>query len=155
MKHLYYSDLPEPESLDETALLFIDTPMCDIDICEQRIQPFLSMCQIIAPWRSSSPKWTSSAAVILQDRLDEDHVGVVVPTNEQVDFFLWAQEQEFRPIVLPPHPRRSFERRLLDLSIPHMIRDTTWIHLMGCDWDPTGDFPGIYTNTLEELPHVE
>ena len=82
-----------------------------------------------------------------------ENVGVVVAgksDKEREEFFLWAQEKQFAPIVLLPHLRSTRQRQIMNLAVPKYINRDTWIHLPEPVWDFDPDaWPGEYTTGEE------
>ena len=105
---------------------------------------------IIPPFDIHSPAWTSRAAERALAMLPKKRIGVVVSgtdTNERLEFFIWAQEAGYAPIVILPHRDKNRQQQLMPLMSLKLIMDTTWIHFAD-GGDPLfnqADFPGHYT----------
>jgi hypothetical protein len=141
----FYSDLNTLD-LNKYDLLVTDESGVDINEWLDAIKGVASY--VIPPYDPSDSGKTSQCADLAKLHL-KDNVGVVVAGRsdaERQEFFLWAQEQGYSPIVLLPHARYGRQRQIMQLSVPKFIERDTWIHLP----EPVFDFdehawPGRYT----------
>ena len=131
-------------------LLVTDVGSLDIDKWVEDIK-LVNPSAVIPPYDPLDSQRTSRCADMAKTRLK--NVGVVVAgrsDREREEFFLWAQENGYSPIVLLPHRNFSRQRQIMQLAVPKYIKPNTWIHLP----EPVGDFdpqpwPGVYTTGEE------
>ena len=131
---LFYSDA-DPIGL-KVELLVTDIAGEDIDVWTKNVK-LIAPLAVIPPYDPLDAKRTSRCADMAKTRLD--NVGVVVAgtsDKEREEFFLWAQELGYAPIVLLPHRNFDRKRQILQLTVPKYINPDTWVHLP----EPIGDF---------------
>jgi len=148
----FYSELPYDKGprgcVDITGLPITSSILVtdmrtgvDIDIWVDEVKRWTASA-IIPPYDPLDPVRTSCSADMARTRLD--NVGVVVSgkgDREREEFFLWAQENKFSPIVLLPHRQFDRSRQIAQLAVPKYIKPNTWVHLPG----PVGTFdPGAW-----------
>lgn len=147
----YSEEAIVPSAVD---LLVTDVTNLDIDewVAVVKEAPPLA---VIPPYDPMDAQRTSRCADMAQTRLD--NVGVVVcgsGNREREEFFLWAQENNYAPIVLLPHRDFTRQRQIMQLAVPKYIKRDTWIHLPEPIWDfDEHAWPGRYT-TGEEFRRI-
>jgi len=131
-------------------LLVTNTRGLDIDEWFKEVEA-INPRAVIPPYNILNPDHTTKCADMARMRLD--NVGVVVAGRKEVErneFFLWAQEQGYAPIVILPHARFTRQRQIMQLSVPKYINRDTWIHLPEPVWDfDETAWPGEYTTGEE------
>jgi len=158
IKTYFYSELPEGGGPGDitglpiaSSIIVTDVAGIDIDVWSDRLDNW-SASAIIPPYDPMDPERTSRCADMARTRLE--HVGVVVAgrgDREREEFFLWAQENKFSPIVLLPHRQFDRKRQIAQLSVPKYINASTWVHLPGpgCELFDPSVFTGIFTTGEE------
>ena len=107
----------------------------------------------LSPWDLQDAEYTSRCARLLRQRADGDyHVGVVLPYRlaDAESFMLWAQEENFMPIVIPAsNQRQEFIYRMNSLS---NFEPLSWYHTPQ-NYTPNSirNVPGRWTYSKEGL----
>jgi len=152
LRTVFYSGIEG--SLKWPDLLVTDEQGADVDTWVERVKRMEAVA-IIPPYDPLDSQRTSTCADMAKTRLD--NVGVVVAgrgEKEREEFFLWAQENGYAPIVLLPHNKFTRQRQIMQLAVPKYIRKDTWIHLPEPVWDfDEHAWPGRYT-TGEEFRRI-
>jgi len=127
---MYYSEIqPEGRPIISPELLVTDVASIDIDAWVKNVET-LNPTAVIPPYDPMDPAKTSACADMARSRLP--NVGVVVAgtsDREREEFFMWAQENKFAPIVLLPHRYWDRSRQIAQLHATKLVRPGTWIHL--------------------------
>ena len=155
MEVTFWSDMygvcPNPDGSYGIEILVSDENGLDIEEWKANVTTWKPDV-VIPPFDIMNPGWTSRAAERAHAIIPNYTVGVVVPGvtgTSRMDFFMWAQENDYGPIVFVPARHISRERQLMELTVSNLIRSTTWIHFAD-GGDPMFDttaFPGIYTES--------